>query len=115
MTLVPKFATWWSGHNYPGEDFSDCDYIVDSKGYEPLPRLIQRLCRGEFVPRKVLDYDGSGEELEDLPEVPEIEDFVDAQIARDQITQSLTESAAADSAEGSPLPHAGGEEGEGRD
>lgn len=90
MILMPKFATWFSGHNYPGEDFSGCDYIVDSKGYEPLPRLIERLCRGEFVGRTCCDYDGEGDELDDLPEVPEIDDFVDAQQVRDDITASLS-------------------------
>lgn len=84
MMIMPRFATWWRGHNHAGEDYSAVDYIVDNRGYEPLPSLIARLCRGEIVPRHNMQYDGDDDDLQNLDDVPEVDDFVDAdQIAAD--------------------------------
>lgn len=87
--LMPRFATWWQGHNCRGETFVNDDYIVDNRGFEPLPQLINRLCRGEIVPRKPVSYDGTDDELENLDDVPEVDDFVDVDAVAEEVSLRL--------------------------
>lgn len=88
MMTMPRFATWWRGHNYSGESYKDDDYIVDNRGYEALPQLINRLCRGEFVPRKSMPFDGD-DDLDEIDDVPEVDDFVDIDAIADEISLRL--------------------------
>lgn len=92
MMLMPKFRTWYRGLDHAGEDFADCDYIVDHRGYEPLPTLIARLCRGEVVPLRQMEFDGNDDELDGIDDVPDIEDFVDAQEVKDGLDEMLEQS-----------------------